>query len=134
MSDRRSHVKQLWEILNKGNEKGDDETTYLTVDGLQRLLADGQVRAQFASLGIEYYEAQGIFGLLDRTGAGRMKTSDFVYGCVRMKGGAKAIDLATLLNENKRLFDMLRHLKEDMSCLLQTSEVISEQLGSTVEV
>merc|ERR1712050_717538 len=112
MSEKRSHVKQLWRILTKADDdeptSSSSENKYLTAKGLERLLSDGQVRAQLASLGIEYYEAQGIFGLLDRTDCGRMKTSDFVYGCIRMKGGAKAIDLATLLNENKRLFDSLR--------------------------
>merc|ERR1712032_538992 len=66
-------------------------------------LDDARIRAHLRSMGLEVDEARGLFKLLDIDKSGEIGIDEFVFGCCRLKGGAKAIDLATLMYENKRL-------------------------------
>merc|ERR1712032_1515137 len=66
-------------------------------------LEDVRIRAHLRSVGLEVDEARGLFKLLDIDRSGEIGIDEFVFGCLRLKGGAKAIDLATLMYENKRL-------------------------------
>merc|ERR1712232_404458 len=63
----------------------------------------GDVRALLGSLGLEVQEAQSIFRLLDLDGSGQVSSKEFIYGLMRLLGGAKTVDLATLIYEHRRL-------------------------------
>merc|ERR1712113_763807 len=90
----------------------------LTQEELQQHLDSPIVRARLAAIDMEVYEARGLFGLLDLSENGCISIDEFVIGCMRLKGGAKQIDLATLMCENKRLgrqLVKLEHNVRDMS-------------------
>merc|ERR1711908_73891 len=55
------------------------------------------------SLDLDVEEARGLFKLIDIDDTNEVGIEEFVTGCVRLKGNAKSIDLATLMYENKRM-------------------------------
>merc|ERR1712216_846044 len=57
----------------------------------------------FKSVDVDVSEAKGLFHLLDIEGTGTVDVDDFIMGCLRLRGAAKAIDLATLMSETRRL-------------------------------
>merc|ERR1719321_1048174 len=66
----------------------------------------------FESVDLDVAEAKGLFKLLDRNGNGVVEAEEFVLGCLRLRGNAKAIDLATLMYENRRAFRRIEaHLR-----------------------
>merc|ERR1712023_172002 len=56
--------------------------------------------------GIDVAEAKGIFNLLDLDKSGSVTIEEFVFGLMRIKGAAKAVDTATLIYENKRFYQL----------------------------
>mmetsp|Transcript_97341 Transcript_97341/g.153380 ORF Transcript_97341/g.153380 Transcript_97341/m.153380 type:complete len:348 (+) Transcript_97341:3-1046(+) len=69
------------------------------------LLADVRMRAHLASLGIDAASAEGLFRLLDMDNSGTITPEEFLVGCMRVKGNAKAVDIVTLMYENKRVVE-----------------------------
>merc|ERR1712150_27211 len=77
---------------------------------LEDLMRSKKVRAHLASLGLQVHEARAVFRLLDIEKSSRVKIDNFVMACMRLKGNAKSVDLATLLREHKRLYSRLSGL------------------------
>eukprot|EP00443_Scrippsiella_acuminata_P125488 CAMPEP_0115766084 /NCGR_PEP_ID=MMETSP0272-20121206/102945_1 /TAXON_ID=71861 /ORGANISM="Scrippsiella trochoidea, Strain CCMP3099" /LENGTH=668 /DNA_ID=CAMNT_0003211995 /DNA_START=45 /DNA_END=2050 /DNA_ORIENTATION=- len=66
-------------------------------------LTDPKVSECLKAIEIDSTEAKGLFALLDTDGSGDVDGEEFVAGCLRLRGQAKAIDLATLMYFNKRV-------------------------------
>mmetsp|Transcript_17202 Transcript_17202/g.54015 ORF Transcript_17202/g.54015 Transcript_17202/m.54015 type:complete len:279 (-) Transcript_17202:107-943(-) len=71
-------------------------------------LNNPEVKAHLSTIGIETDKAKGLFRLLDVDMSGEVTIEEFVFGCQRLKGNAKSIDLATLMMESNRIFDQQR--------------------------
>merc|ERR1712232_1335168 len=70
----------------------------------------GELVAQLHALGVHTDEANGLFELLDDDDSGEVDVDEFVSGILRLKGAAKAVDMATLLYENKKIFRKINKL------------------------
>eukprot|EP00746_Dinoflagellata_sp_MGD_P040890 gnl/MRDRNA2_/MRDRNA2_198754_c0_seq1.p1 gnl/MRDRNA2_/MRDRNA2_198754_c0~~gnl/MRDRNA2_/MRDRNA2_198754_c0_seq1.p1 ORF type:complete len:231 (-),score=40.02 gnl/MRDRNA2_/MRDRNA2_198754_c0_seq1:262-897(-) len=91
-------------------EADTDQSDTVTWQEFQAHLDDSRVQAYFKTLDIDASEVYGLFKLLDLDGNGVVGVNDFVIGCMRLKGQAKAIDLATLMYENNRLAMSIKRL------------------------
>ncbi|CAE7399939.1 CACNA1G, partial [Symbiodinium sp. CCMP2456] len=76
----------------------------------------------FGSLGINASEARGLFGLLDADESGSVSLQEFMQGCLRLRGQAKAIDMATLMYQNKRIVFWLQDRLERLEGSLRPTE------------
>jgi len=79
-----------------------------------KIIVHDKVRAYFAVMGLDVQHAQGMFRLLDMDGDGTVGLEEFVMGCLRLKGDAKAVDVATLMYENKRVMKKFNKLSENI--------------------
>eukprot|EP00930_Biecheleria_cincta_P016837 TRINITY_DN13565_c0_g1_i1.p1 TRINITY_DN13565_c0_g1~~TRINITY_DN13565_c0_g1_i1.p1 ORF type:complete len:705 (-),score=126.99 TRINITY_DN13565_c0_g1_i1:129-2243(-) len=61
------------------------------------------VRALFQSLDLVASDPWALFKLLDAEGNGDIDYGEFMAGCMKMRGPAKAVDIAWMMHENKRL-------------------------------
>merc|ERR1712187_521590 len=111
MQEQSHAVHQLKQLFSEADS---DNSGTLTVQELDKQLDDPKVRAQLAALGMELHEARGLFGLLDVSGQGTVSIEELVVGFMRLKGGAKSIDLATLMTENKRTNQQVQNLGRDI--------------------
>merc|ERR1711972_972244 len=95
------------------------------------LISEPSYQSYLSSLDIEHSEARGLFTLLDTDGSGDVTVEEFVAGCLRLKGAATAVDMVTLLYENKKqtirdtqqyeiLLKRCDQLQESMSSCFQT--------------
>merc|ERR1712129_78461 len=57
------------------------------------------VGAYFSRLGVDVNESEKLFMLLDEDGSGCIDKTEFLIGCLRLKGHAKTLDLAILRRE-----------------------------------
>jgi len=111
MNDRNTVIQEemmregtLVNELKKIFEEADtDGSGVMTQEEMCTYLADQRVQAYMQTLGISVSEARGLFHLLDIDSRGVIDVHEFIMGCLRLKGEAKSIDVATLMYENKKV-------------------------------
>eukprot|EP00747_Dinoflagellata_sp_TGD_P112159 gnl/TRDRNA2_/TRDRNA2_171393_c0_seq2.p1 gnl/TRDRNA2_/TRDRNA2_171393_c0~~gnl/TRDRNA2_/TRDRNA2_171393_c0_seq2.p1 ORF type:complete len:209 (+),score=36.01 gnl/TRDRNA2_/TRDRNA2_171393_c0_seq2:30-656(+) len=79
----------------------------LTWTEFQEKIQSRKVIAYFSTLGIDATQASGLFRLIDLDGSGVVGCEEFVIGCMRLKGGAKTVDVATLMYQNRQMVSRL---------------------------
>merc|ERR1740121_831056 len=62
-------------------------------------LSSPQLQLYFEEMDLTTDEAEALFHLLDFEKTGAIKAEQFIMGCIRIHGNAKAIDLVTLMSE-----------------------------------
>merc|ERR1711959_353091 len=72
-------------------------------DEFQRKLETPAMREYFKALDVDPSEAEGLFRLLDLDNSGSIDAEEFLNGCLRLHGPAKALDLALLMREVRRI-------------------------------
>jgi len=77
----------------------------------------------FKDIDVDPSEARSLFELLDTDGSGSVDPEELVNGCLRLRGGAKALELSLLMHETTRM-----HAK-----MASQQEVMEEMLGEVVK-
>merc|ERR1712110_97822 len=75
-------------------------------------LRDPHMQALLQTFDIENADAWTLFKLLDTDGGGAVDVTEFVDGCIRLKGQAKSIQMAQLMYHHKWIMDKLVELSE----------------------
>jgi len=70
-------------------------------------LQTNEMKAAFQSINIDTSEAKGLFSLLDLDGTRQVSCHEFLTGCLRLRGPAKALDLQILLREVRQIKDRM---------------------------
>merc|ERR1719446_877460 len=82
-----SAIRQMQMIFEDADV---DQSGAISFEEFNEHLADPRIRAHLASLGIDASEAEGLFRLLDMDNSGSITPEEFLIGCMRIKGAAKA--------------------------------------------
>jgi len=93
-------VDRLRDLVAQLDSEDDDHMTWKEFEGL---LSQSPMESYFKSVDLSLSEAQSLFKLLDIEETGIIKKEQFVMGCLRIHGPAKAMDLITLMSEMRRL-------------------------------
>jgi len=75
----------------------------LSLKDFEEALENPETLLLLRRLGVNVTAAHGLFRLLDLDNSGSVSAREFLVGCMKLRGGAKAVDLATLMYENKRM-------------------------------
>lgn len=92
-------VGRLMDFLSESSNPGE-----ISWDEFHARLEDPTIQLYFKSVDLDPREARSLFMLLDTDRTGTVDAEEFIMGCLRLRGGAKAIDLATLMYESRRWF------------------------------
>merc|ERR1719336_2895674 len=93
-----------------------DGSGQVTFEEFEQLLANQEMVAYLQAMGIDSSEARGLFKLLDDDGSGVVSIEEFITGFLRLKGGAKAVDMVTLLYENRKISKKLNKIFREARC------------------
>merc|ERR1711988_321959 len=74
-----------------------------TWDNFVGQLDTPEMRAYFKAIDLDPSEARGLFRLLDMDDSGTINAEEFLNGCLRLRGPAKALDLALVMREMRRM-------------------------------
>merc|ERR1719414_946397 len=74
-------------------------------------LRNEKMAAYLSFLGIDASHAKNLFKLLSDDGTRALTADEFVNGCMRVRGGAKGIDIALVMDELALTNDKLSTLK-----------------------
>lgn len=95
-------IKLLHDVFELDAD-GHKEVKRITWDQFETHLEKPQLQAYFKAVDLDVSEARGLFDLVDIEDAKAIDVEDFINGCVRLRGPAKAIDLATVMSEIRRV-------------------------------
>jgi len=115
-------VSRLQSFLSSRTEAG-----CISWEEFSSCLSDPQIQLYFRSVDLDVSEAKGLFRLLDADDSGSVEAEEFVMGCLRLRGLAKAVDLATLMYENRRWHKRVDRLVRRLDGELRD---VSEKLSS----
>jgi len=130
IENSRKAVKELTRIFGEMDVAKQDT---ITSEMLERAMQNKEVRAQFGLLGLEITDAVAFFKVLDVDETGEVDASEFVMGCLRLKGHATLIDVEVTVAEIKMLLKQAlaerRHPEMAPSMVQQVSFVASSSLA-----
>lgn len=117
--------RDIENLSNLFHQADVDGTGSITMEEFTALLDSPQVRTWLSVLELEVREVDGLFQLLDN-GDGLISFEEFLSGVMRLRGGAKTVDLVTLLYENKKLAGQIRAINKSIENL--TSAVMANAI------
>lgn len=91
----------------------------LTLDEFEMQIQDENILSYLSSLDLEIDQVRTLLTLLDRDQNGEVDIEEFITGCLRLKGGAKSLDMAILQYQ----IEWMMHNVEDMK------KCIEERVG-----
>jgi Ca2+-binding EF-hand superfamily protein len=92
-------TKELESIFREGDDDGNGTLTW---DEFKALLREERVSDYLQTLELDFSELRTLFEMLDTDKIGNVSIEEFVWGCVRLQGNAKSLDLCTLLYEHRQ--------------------------------
>uniref|UniRef100_A0A7R9ZYM9 EF-hand domain-containing protein n=1 Tax=Pyrodinium bahamense TaxID=73915 RepID=A0A7R9ZYM9_9DINO len=87
-----------------------DSSGFLTLQEFQSIMAQDDVKAYFSALHVDIADAWALFKLMDTDRNGAISIDEFVWGCLRLKGSAKATDIALLMHDSRWIAKRLSRL------------------------
>lgn len=108
-------------------EKADTESTgAVTWTEFQCLLARPEMQSYLKAIGVDVVSARGLFEILDLDHSGSIDADELLTGTLRLRGDAKAIDLAALIYETRW---MTRRFKCHTSVIEEQIVRLRQEIG-----
>ncbi|CAE7814748.1 PPR10 [Symbiodinium sp. CCMP2456] len=96
MANKEMHLKKIRALFS---QLGNEESGVITFGQFESKIHSPEVREYFETLGLDVEDAWSFFKLLDRDGGGSVEVAEFLKGCLRFRGQARAIDIGQLLHD-----------------------------------
>jgi len=91
-------VNSVRSLFNKTDQDGSGTISW---EEFHSKLNTHEMIEYFKTIDVDMSEARGIFSLLDIDKSGQIESEEFLSGCMRLRGPAKALDLTVLMHEVK---------------------------------
>eukprot|EP00929_Paragymnodinium_shiwhaense_P004007 TRINITY_DN10471_c1_g1_i1.p1 TRINITY_DN10471_c1_g1~~TRINITY_DN10471_c1_g1_i1.p1 ORF type:complete len:698 (-),score=113.80 TRINITY_DN10471_c1_g1_i1:207-2300(-) len=104
----RDHFLQRCKAIFRSIDK--DNSGAVEVTEMKPYLDSEPARALFAALDIDVGDVHQLFEMLDEDGDHLVDLDEFMWGCMNLRGGAKALGIAKLQCETKKIHKVLRGL------------------------
>jgi len=104
MANKQNHVKKVKELFQ---DIDCDNSGFITLQELESRMEDAAVQAYFNSLELDVHDAWTFFKLLDTDEGHTIEIEEFIMGCMRLRGPAKALDVARIMHENQLISNHL---------------------------
>jgi len=96
LKNKQAHIQKIRALFNS---IGDDETGIITFAMFEEKINSPAVKAYFEVLGLDVWDAWSFFKLLDLDDGGDVEIEEFLMGCLRLRGTARAIDVGKLIHD-----------------------------------
>eukprot|EP00927_Polykrikos_kofoidii_P042166 TRINITY_DN3601_c0_g2_i1.p1 TRINITY_DN3601_c0_g2~~TRINITY_DN3601_c0_g2_i1.p1 ORF type:complete len:828 (-),score=150.70 TRINITY_DN3601_c0_g2_i1:216-2624(-) len=84
-----------------------DDSGEVTWEEFESRLEAEEMQEYFKAIDVDISEAKGLFKLIDADGSGSIDAVEFISGCMRLRGPAKALEMTLLLHEMNRMHEWL---------------------------
>lgn len=100
-------VRNAFDIFRSSNVDGLGSGQITKAD-FEKILANADVNSFFDAIDLDVHQAEVLFELLDVSNDGLISCDEFLRGCLRLHGSAKALDLLILSREVSQNFDVIK--------------------------
>lgn len=128
-----NNVREMFQGLKDGIR------STLDWEMFQDLLPMPQMQEAFKAINVDPSEADGLFSLFDLDNSGEVNAEEFLSGCLRLRGPAKALDLALLIKQVRQVEKTNLCLREAIGSVVGLSaanessqHLISQGLDSNI--
>jgi len=127
--DKEEHlINQLQEWCVGMDNNNDGGISLVEFD---KAMQDPVHKLRFENLDLNMQDARKLIVLLDLDKTGQVPIGSFIMGCLRLRGAARSIDVATLLFEQKRFIRIFqRHAEVVEAAFSRNGDVLAAQPGN----
>merc|ERR1711881_123622 len=111
-SERKNALEKIYEVFRIADVDGDGE---LTKEEFLVALRDPEVMKNLHEVEIDMRGAEGLFDILDYDESGNLDVTEFIEGCMRARGDAKAKDVLAVQCDLWRTQQWVRNELQQMS-------------------
>lgn len=115
----RTKAKWMTEFKDFFKSIDTDNSGDLTIKELEEHIQNDTIQSYFAHMKLDVDKAWDIFRLLDDDMSGAVSVEEFVNGCLKLRGPAKATDVAGVMYEIKKLDRKLSAFSYDVRMALR---------------
>jgi len=102
-NEMEKNVRLMEGLRELFEEFDEDESGSISWKEFEKHVVSPEVGAYLRALDLEATQVEGLFKLLDTNKEGTVDIDEFVMGCLRLKGSAKTVDVATIMYEQKKM-------------------------------
>jgi len=118
LSTKKMYTEKITQLFQKIDGENVGEITLMD---LQTCLKDDQALAYFEALDIDASNAWTLFKHIDLDKSNAVELNEFIEGCLKLKGTAKCIDVASLIEDHrvmaKRLTKFICYVEKRFAAL-----------------
>merc|ERR550532_2560006 len=103
-NDRRKELRRLFADLDA------DNSGFIDINEFERALAKEEIQAIFRMLNLRLDDAWDIFRLCDQDNSDSVNCDEFVFGCLKLSGNTKHLDLALVMEDMKKSLSAIHRL------------------------
>lgn len=114
IADQEKHMSIMRQVYHELDTNNNGEVSF---EEFQKHINDERIQAYLQKLELDASQIQMLFKLLDRDHSGGVEAAEFVQGCMRLRGQAKAVDVAFLTSQVDYILESIEPLLERLSPL-----------------
>lgn len=120
MANKDLHIQKVKSLFK---DLDGDESGFISLVELEQNIDKPSVQAYFEAIELEVEDAWNFFKLLDTDGGAAIEIEEFLMGCLRLRGPAKALDLAKLQHDHGWMMKSLAEFEKYMESSLKKLEM-----------
>lgn len=123
--NKQWYIQQIKDLFEKIDAR---KSGCITAKEFESKLYNEEVQAYFSSLDMDISDAWTLFRLLDLDDNHDVDVDEFITGCMRLRGPAKAVDIAKMMSDNKnmkkRIATIVKTVEGNARLLVETQETL----------
>lgn len=112
LADQENYMSIMREVYNELDTNNNGEVSF---DEFHLHINDARIQAYLQRLELDASQIQMLFKLLDTDRSGGVEAHEFVSGCMKLRGQAKAVDVAFLTSQVNYILESLVPFLEKLS-------------------
>ena len=108
IESKEEFLQQMSAVFQDFDQNGNGAISWTE---FQIALEDQRMHAFLSSLELDISDAIGLFQVLDSDGTGAIEHAEFLLGCLRLRGGAKAMDMVRVQMEQEWMHNAMLQMR-----------------------
>ncbi|CAJ1400198.1 unnamed protein product [Effrenium voratum] len=96
IANKEAHIQKVRSLFTNLDA---DDSGYISLVELEENMHKKEVQTYFEALELDVHDAWTFFKLLDTDGGAAIEIEEFLFGCLRLRGPARALDMAKMQHE-----------------------------------
>lgn len=122
----------MGELMKLFHSIDDDSSNTLTWEEWSTFVARKDAKSLLALLGLDAGKSAEIFNLVDVDESNEIDMQEFVLGCMQLRGGAKNVDIETMLRANRKLMlknaENIKRVDQNIQRFLEEASAKSDSI------